>query len=189
MPESIAIIMGYGIPPNIFTDDNYQRYLRAALNKVIFPKKITRLILCGGHTNIHYPEKTEAGEMMNLLQYLLPETISQMPCDLIEDSITGWENMEGAASIVREHSTEKVYILCEKTRAAKVWLTAKFTLPAKTNRQVVGIDFDATRNLLKDTKQYLGSIVILAEQLFPGLRHITRERQKRHIAKVSENRF
>lgn len=186
MKKSAAVIMGYGVPPNIFTDDNYQRYLRAALQRVIVPQKITRLILCGGHTNIHYPKKTEAASMLGLLQYLLPEMMSQITCDLVEDSITGRENLEAADIIIRESGIEKVYIICEKTRAAKVRLTARFTLPKDFPFEVIGIDFDATRNLLKDAKQYLGSIVILAEQLFPSLRRGTRRRQLRHIQAVSE---
>lgn len=186
MNEPTAIIMGYGIPPNIFTDDNYQRYLRAALNKVIVPKKITRLILCGGHTNIHYPEKTEAGEMLSLLQYLLPELMSQLTCDLIEDSITGWENLESATALINELPAKKVYVLCEKTRTAKVWLTARFTLPVNTDVEIVGIYFDTTRNPAKDLKQYFGFLVVAAEHFLPDLRRAARQRQIKHIQRVSQ---
>lgn len=184
MNEPLAIIMGYGVPPDILKDGNYTRYLKAALDKVILPKKVTRLVLCGGHTNIHYLEKTEAAEMLRLMQHLLPATAATLVCDMVADSLTGWENLEGAAAKVND--ARDVYILCEKTRAAKVWLTAKLTLPRNTHIEVVGIDFDATRTWQKDWKQYLGVLVVATEYIFPGLRRLTRRRQLRHIKRVSQ---
>lgn len=186
MNEPIAIIMGYGVPPNILNDANYRHYLATALYSVILPKNIRRIILCGGRTNIHYPEKTEANEMRRLLRQLLPETAPALTCDLVADSITGWENFEGAAVAVRKHSATEVYILCEKTRAAKIWLTAKLTLPPNTHIKVIGIDFDSTRTWERDWKQYLGVLVVAAEFILPGLRRVTRRRQLRHIQAVSQ---
>lgn len=186
MNEAIAIIMGYGVPPDILNDGNYRHYLATALYSVILPKNIQHIVLCGGRTNIHYPEKTEAAEMLRLLQNLLPDPPPALTHDLVADSITGWENLEGATMFVCVQWAETIYILCEKTRRAKVWLTAKLTFARDVNIKVVGIDFDATHNWHRDWKQYLGVLVVAAEYVFPGLRRLTRRRQLRHIKRVSQ---
>lgn len=181
---SAAIIMGYGIPPDIMRDVNYRVYLNTALRQVILPRNIDYLILCGGRTNIHYPEKTEAGEMRHWLEQVLPAP-GRPNIALLGNSITCWENLEGAAALLRSRPAAEVFIVCEKTRRAKVWLTARLTLPVGTRFEVVGIDFDAGRTWIKDYKQYLGVLVVAAEHIFPGLRRITRRRQQSNMQTVS----
>ncbi|OGF37914.1 hypothetical protein A2482_01775 [Candidatus Falkowbacteria bacterium RIFOXYC2_FULL_48_21] len=181
---SAAIIMGYGIPPDIMRDVNYRVYLNTALRQVILPRNIDYIILCGGRTNIHHPEKTEAGEMRHWLEQVLPAP-GRPNIAVVGNSITGWENLEGAAALLRSRPAAEVFIVCEKTRRAKVWLTARLTLPVGTRFEVVGIDFDAGRTWIKDYKQYLGVMVVAAEHIFPGLRRITRRRQQSHIQAVS----
>src|SRR3989339_1952113 len=177
---SAAIIMGYGIPPDIMRDVNYRVYLNTALRQVILPRNIDYIILCGGRTNIHHPEKTEAGEMRHWLEQVLPAP-GRPNIAVVGNSITGWENLEGAAALLRSRPAAEVFIVCEKTRRAKVWLIAKLTLPADTTIKIIGVDFDTTRTWQKDWKQYFGVLVVAAEYVFPGLRRLTRQRQQRHI--------
>jgi len=65
-----AAVLGYGIPPDIFSDGNYERYLSQVLERCFDRMSIRTIVMCGGHTNTHFPEKTEAGEMAALFAKL-----------------------------------------------------------------------------------------------------------------------
>jgi hypothetical protein len=65
--KTCAVILGYGIPRDILTDGNYRKYLQEA-HAVINRNSITDIVFCGGHTNCHHPEKSEAAEMQRLFE-------------------------------------------------------------------------------------------------------------------------
>lgn len=181
--KSVAIVMGYGIPPDIRKDANYRTYLSAVAQEVK-RRGIEDIIFCGGSTNIYYPKMTEAGEMYELFADIRDQigTFAVRVC-LVEHTITSWENLEAASRVVRQMNVEKAVVFCEKMRRAKVWFMAWGSLPCLV--ETIGVDFDAGRNLFKDVKQFAATFWAAAEYLFPPLRKLSRRRQLRHIARVS----
>ena len=183
--QTIAIVMGYGVPPDIFTDGNYQRYLTAVAEQIA-ARQINTIVLCGGNTNIYYPEKFEANEMQKLLCRTLDgiPCIREFMCVPVNTTITSWENLEAAAKAAERMEANRAVIFCEKTRQSKVWLIAKACLPYEF--EVIGVDFDATRNWSKDVKQFAAIFLTALEWLFPPLRQISYRRQLRHIIRSSK---
>ncbi len=76
-----AVILGYGIPRDILVDGNYRKYLQAA-HDVINRDGITHVVFCGGHTNIHHPEKSEAGEMQRLFEKIHDDHFAMLQKEL-----------------------------------------------------------------------------------------------------------
>lgn len=117
-PVSAGIVLGYGIPPDILKDGNYRAYFRAM---EAFP--ITDFILCGGPTNIHFPEKTETAEMARLLQEMIPFTDNHV--HLCNEGITSWDNLVSAQRVLDQLKPDIIFVFCERTRTAKIRLLAK----------------------------------------------------------------
>ena len=177
--------MGYGVPPDILKDGNYKSYL-TVVAKTIADRLIHTIVLCGGRTNIHYPEKSEADEMRGLLCRIF-DSISCVRAFIylpISTTITSWENLEAAAKVADSQEASRAIVFCEKTRQSKVWLIAKACLPCEF--EVQGIDFDAGRSPRKDLKQFAAIFMTVAEWLFPPLRRFSYRRQLRHIIRSSK---
>lgn len=69
--EKIFVVLGYGVPKNIMTDDGYSRYLGAIFNKIydIAASDTAIILFCGGKTDCYPPYKrTEAEEMTKLFK-------------------------------------------------------------------------------------------------------------------------
>ena len=82
----IYLINGYGVPNDILSDGNYDRYLSACASLIELsertgghhleeeiaafmrgeglPQCAPTIYLAGGSTNVHFPDRTEAGEMV-----------------------------------------------------------------------------------------------------------------------------
>ena len=79
--KTCAVILGYGIPRDIFMDGNYHTYLEEA-HAYINREGITDIVFCGGHTNIHYPERSEAAEMQRLFEKIHDEHFATLQKEL-----------------------------------------------------------------------------------------------------------
>ena len=76
-PATCAVILGYGIPRDILTDGNYRKYLQEAY-EMITATNTPNVVFCGGHTNIHHPEKSEAAEMQRLFEKIHDDAFAEL---------------------------------------------------------------------------------------------------------------
>lgn len=127
----IFLVLGYGVPKNIFQDAKYDLYLNLTFN-LIFDKsknsQSTLILFCGGRTDIYPPyRRTEAEEMIKLFRslqsreyvkdktkhwHLLPE----------RKSLSTLENLLYSREIFKKKGLEKseIGIIYEKTRTKRI---------------------------------------------------------------------
>lgn len=154
--QQVHLIFGYGIPDNIFVDENYLRYLSTACNQ-IFDVTCTAesseppaIICSGGPTDMVPPySRTEATEMLPLFT-----SIANRPCMqastkdwqyIAEDtSISTLENIIYCNDIVNSTYTAPVqlYIYCEYTRRNRIRTLAEHICSTAKHIHIVPIDFD-----------------------------------------------
>ncbi|MBU0546541.1 hypothetical protein KKA13_04820 [Patescibacteria group bacterium] len=180
-----AAILGYGVPPDIFKDGNYNRYLENAWLAINL-SQCEELLLSGGHTNIHYPEKSEAGEMHKYLMTIPGFRESGIIVFKNEDSITSWENIKWIDCMIRENSLTHITIHGEFSRRRKVRLLCRRILSRQVKATVNVIDFDRSRTIFSDLKQMIDFFATLLQFMFPKIRDLRHWRQMRHIKKVSQ---
>lgn len=110
-----ATLFGFGLFDT--SDPKYKGYLDrfAALIK---KKKIDVAILCGGHTNLNFPDKSEAGTMADYLRTVLREGVKIV----IEDrSRTTPEHFQFTKELIDFSPQNKVFIVSDSTRFFKVY--------------------------------------------------------------------
>jgi len=110
-----ATLFGFGLfdPSNL----GYRRYLDrfAAFAK---KKKIDTVVLCGGHTNLKFPEKSEAVTMAEYLRPLLGSKVQIM----IEDrSRTTGENIQFAKNYIDLSPNNRIFVVTDSVRFFKVY--------------------------------------------------------------------
>lgn len=156
----IFLIFGYGVPRNIFKDENYNFYLKMVFNKVYDlvtknkPRK-TLVLFCGGKTDMVKPyERTEAGEMMKFFNGLVKErpfihSVTRKWVFVAENkSLSTLENLLNSNKIIQKRKVKKAnfFIFCEQTREKRIKVLAKKILDKNYNFLVVPIDFDVSAN-------------------------------------------
>ncbi len=130
--QKIFLILGYGVPEDIFSDENYGVYLKTVFNHIYdcsVREKITPVILCsGGLTDCYLPyERSEAGEMVKYLKALgerfgLHEVTKDWRYLTEESSLSTLENLLNCWEMLRKNHVDysEVSIFCEKTREKRV---------------------------------------------------------------------
>ena len=163
--KSIFIILGYGIPKDIFTDENYNIYLKSVFNKIydqVITNKIEKpLIICsGGPTDIVSPfRRTEAGEMVKFLKKLSKKKYLK---DITKDwefvadiqALSTLENFLNCKEIIKNKKKNKanIYIFGEHTRNKRLKILASKIFDKNFNTQIITIDFDTSLNRYLDPK-------------------------------------
>lgn len=137
-----AIINGYGVPKNIATDKNYNRYLKEVFSYLLehFGGKPLIVVPCGGPTDFYPPyRRTEAGEMARWLEPRITKhkLAKQWKLNPIATEVSAIENMLACRGIYKRH--HPLYF-CEQSREKKMRILAKKIFGAKAT--VVPIDFD-----------------------------------------------
>jgi len=126
--KRVVVVCGYGC--------NLDSPLKPYLNRVV---KFCReqhpdlVVLCGGPTQQKsFPGKTEAFVMHTYLRGRFEEGLSDWPyrCYLEEESFTTYDNIRGAAGIIRDRglTLSEITIFCEATRALKIARAARHFL-------------------------------------------------------------
>lgn len=165
MQLSVFVIGGYGVPTDIMTDQNYQRYLGFCFNQIFdysqsHPGLLT-VILTGGPTDLQPPyRRTEAGEMKRwfLLQLRTLPLIERRRWHFIvlAKGLSALENILA----VQQQLGKKIptTIFCEYTRRWRLSRLAKaiFSRPIV----VTGVDFD-----LSPRRYIPGKDIIKKEQV------------------------
>jgi len=156
--KNIFLIFGYGIPKNIFADENYNLYLKTVFNQVydlVTKDKVSSpLIICsGGKTDCFKPYKrTEGDEMVKFLKKLCQQSfLKSVTKNWLfvseKTSLSTLENFLHCRGILKKQKiTARLYIFCEQTRAKRVKILAKKILAKKYNQTVIPVDFDTSAN-------------------------------------------
>ncbi|MFA5946046.1 MAG: YdcF family protein [Patescibacteria group bacterium] len=153
----IFLICGYGIPRDIFTDENYRTYLSVVFNKMyaISAGKEMEIIPCGGPTAMEPPyEGTEAGIIAKYLRkqienQKLEQATSAWKTILEDQSLSTLENLVFAKRILDEQKLAgTITIFCEETRRERIVKTAQMIFGSECT--VEAIDFDASKNRYLD---------------------------------------
>ncbi|MDD3006946.1 MAG: hypothetical protein PHX30_05220 [Candidatus Pacebacteria bacterium] len=113
--DGIFLILGYGIPKDIFEDLEYRSYLAVAFNNIFeyargHEEEKIHIIFCGGKTDMLAPYKrSEAGEMKKYFEYLEKRKFVKKQtrtwktyCDMT--SLSTLENLLNAQKIIRQKS-------------------------------------------------------------------------------------
>lgn len=147
MRLSVFVIGGYGIPTDIMTDRNYQRYLGFCFNQIFDYSQahsgLLTVILAGGPTDLQPPyHRTEAGEMKRWFkaQLRILSVVERRRWNFIvlARGLSALENLLA----VQQQLGKKIpaTIFCESTRQWRLSQLAKsiFGRPVL----VTGVDFD-----------------------------------------------
>lgn len=148
----LFLVFGYGIPKDIFQDDNYKTYLGITFNTIFDQVQKTRrdayIIFSGGKTAMAEPyTRSEAGEMKKYFEFLLErpflnEYAKRVHLLTEEESYSTLENILFTKKITenKDINPENIHIFIEKNRKRRVEVLAKkiFERPAKVH----AIDFD-----------------------------------------------
>jgi putative lipoic acid-binding regulatory protein len=108
-----AVIFGFGL----FDETNlkYKAYLDR-FAKLVAKKKIDAVVLCGGHTNVEFPEKSEAGTMAAYLTPILPDSVKIYTEDR---SLTTEQNVKFAKELLDLSPENKIFLVADSVRFFK----------------------------------------------------------------------
>jgi hypothetical protein len=161
--NNIFLIFGYGVPKDIFKDENYNFYLKMAFNKIYditAKKRITNpIIICaGGMTDCFKPYKRNEGdEMVRFLKKIskspfLKKITKNWVFISEKKSLSTLENFLNCFEIVKKRKIKKAnfYIFYEKTREKRVKILASKILNKNYKFEVFPIDFDVSQNRYLD---------------------------------------
>lgn len=151
--RAVFIVNGYGIPKDIFTDENYQRYLNESAKIIQASKeKDPLIIVSGGPTDMFPPyDRTEAKEMEGAFRALRGFDPS-VEIVLEPKSLTTLENFVFSKQIIQDRGLEQIelHVMCEWTRKERV---EKLTERIFGSRVIIhAIDFDQSPNRKLDPK-------------------------------------
>jgi len=160
------IILGYGVPKNIKTDQNYQIYLNTVINKIFElsqqRKDSSPTIICtGGRTDMFKPYlRTESAEIAKQLKRLFKKkTLKEITrgWKIIEErnSVSLLENMIFTKELIEETriQSEAIVIFCEYTRKTRTEKVAEIVFKTVKNRAIIPIDFDISANRYRKKEQ------------------------------------
>ena len=155
------IVLGYGIPKKMETDDNYPRYLGIVFNTIFAQTQISNepvtILFCGGLTDMFKPyNRIEAQEISRYFKSLADRDICRATTKrwkvlLEKKSLSTLENLVYTKQIVdtKHIDTSSLTIFCETTRLNRVKRLAKHIFG---NAKVIDIDFDVSSNRYLDVK-------------------------------------
>lgn len=160
-------IFGYGVPKNIFKDENYNQYLKLAFNTIFdlavkWGIRQPLVVFCGGRTDCFKPyHRTEAEEMRKLFQVICHRTA-------VRSWTTDWrlltqthalstvENLLESVRLLKrkKFKPDRVFIFCEQTRSHRVRTLAKKIFGSQQKITVVPVDFDLSPRRYVDPRAW-----------------------------------
>ncbi len=163
--HNVFLIFGYGVPKNIFLDENLTVYLKQVFNR-IYDHTVENpstsepvIVFSGGKTDLFNPYKrTEADEMIRFFKKLCTRPFVKNITKkwfLISEkkALSTLENFLFSREIVYKKNLLKanIYIFCEQSREQRIKALGKKLLPGFIVK-VIPIDFDTSghRYLDKD---------------------------------------
>jgi len=147
--KTIFYLQGYGVPKNILTDENYNRYLNFCFNYIydyVLRHKVAMplIVFSGGATDLFKPYKrTEAGEMARLFKKLVSRPdVRKETVNWAYQGINSLSAVEGLLVSQKLVGSSDLVIFCEKTRETRMLYLAKKIFSASI--KVEGVDFDSS---------------------------------------------
>ena len=153
------LILGYGIPRKIESDENYSRYLGVVFNSIFVQSQISidssAIVFCGGMTDLFKPYKrSEAAEMVRMFKTFADRGACRVVTKswkylLEKKSLSTLENLVYAKQMLdaKKTSYSSITIFCEATRFKRIKRLAKNIFGTA---EVVAIDFDLSENRYLD---------------------------------------
>lgn len=161
--KNIFLTFGYGVPDDIFEDENYNFYLKIAFNKIydITTRdeiKAPIIICSGGNTDMQEPyNRTEAGEMVKFLEHLANRSAVK---DVTEnwqfidekESLSALENIINCKDILQEKNIKQanIYVFSEQTRQKRIRILMNKVMGDDYDIHLNPIDFDVSKNRYLD---------------------------------------
>ncbi|HBU06875.1 MAG TPA: hypothetical protein DEB09_02220 [Candidatus Magasanikbacteria bacterium] len=159
--NKIFVIPGYGVPKNIMTDANYNRYLSFAFNKIYDESNSQEatILFCGGKTDCYPPyQRTEAEEMYKFF-------ISLAKRKFVKAKTKDWQYIKENKSVCRLENFlyARDYIIKNKIKFAEITIFCEFTRRKRAGELIKKIfkgykvklepvDFDLSPNRYLDKK-------------------------------------
>lgn len=151
------LVLGYGVPDDIFTDANYGTYLRIVLNAIWSDRADSKIVLfAGGPTDMTPPYcRTEAQQMLGFFRRWarrreVRDTVEQWRVASNDYSLGVPDSLTWFVEYLNRVDFDRTVVFCEKTRRKRVEsLTQQLVGPeVLRNGQalVLGIDFDTSAN-------------------------------------------
>lgn len=134
----VAMINGYGVPWNIYRDENYEKYLTTVC-WILERYDVMNIYLTGGYTND--PCVSEANAMLDWFINKKPDWRKRLY--LLERSVTARQNIEDFCCTVNSQTYSEDYeimIFCEYSRRHAMSLIARRF--SSVRPKIKGIKFD-----------------------------------------------
>ena len=157
----VFIVPGYGTPENIYKDSVYKKYLSLVFKEILdfslkYSKTRITVIFSGGNTDFNKPfKRTESVEMIKLFKKIGGKRIDNWKIKKEQKSLSSLENLIYSRQIINKIKkiSGKITIFCERTRVARMRITAN-----KILKNVVIIPVDLL------TKKQLESFSFIKEK-------------------------
>lgn len=151
------LVLGYGVPEDVFTDGNYGTYLRIVLNIVWNDTAKNKIVLfAGGPTDMRPPyRRTEAGEMLKFFRKWaqrreLRDTVESWHVASNDRSLGVPNSLTWFVEYLTRVDFDHTVVFCEKTRRRRVESLMQQLVGPNVFRDglaaTLGIDFDTSAN-------------------------------------------
>lgn len=108
-----AVLLGFGLFDQ--SNSKYKAYVDR-FSKLVDKKKIDVVVLCGGHTDLKMPEKSEAG---TIAEYLKPLVGANVKLSLEEESLNSTQSISLAKKHIDLSPANKVFLVSDSVRFFK----------------------------------------------------------------------
>lgn len=165
MPKtSLYLILGYGVPKNIFQDQHYATYLNTGFNRIYddaVRKNVKPVIMfSGGKTDCFKPyHRSEAGEMAKLFRSLMRRAsvkAATRSWKVLTEmrSLSTIENLLNAKSLAAQKHIppQRLHLFCEKIREGNTKKLARKVFIRPWKVEFCPVDFDVSLNRYSDPK-------------------------------------
>lgn len=151
------LVLGYGVPDDVFTDANYTTYLRVVLNTIWSdPAKDKIVWFAGGRTDLRKPyRRTEAGEMLRFFRRwerlpIVRRVTKQWHVASNPHPLGVPESLAWFVEYLGRVAFDRTVVFCEATRRHRVETLMQHLVDSKVSRDeralTIGVDFDTSAN-------------------------------------------
>lgn len=146
MPSSkiVAVINGYGVPKDIFSDLSYHAYLVQILNYLFdrYRTNAVTIVPCGGPTDFFPPyRRTEGGEMAKWFNASIRK-LGLARHWKVKPETSGLTAVDNLLACRKFAKAGRILYFCEKTREVKMRRGAREVFGKRAT--VIGIEFDGS---------------------------------------------
>jgi hypothetical protein len=158
-----ALLFGFGLfdPANLKYNGYVDRFAR-----FIKKNKIDVALICGGHTDVSAPEKSEAG---TIAEYLRQYVASNVRIELEERSLTAEQNVSFAKEHINLAPENKIYVIADSVRFFKTFWIVLDRWFGLSRVEITDIFFEIINTVQTNPKKK--ETTILLKELKPLLKY------------------